>query len=586
MKKSKRLKSFKKTPTALKTQVQQEEQLQKALEVHRQGNLAQAIAQYQLILTEQPKHFDAMHLMGVAAHQLKNNNLAEEKISQAIAIYPFNPAFHSNKGLVLADLGKPEEALTSYDNALCIRPDYAEAYNNKSILLNNLKQFEKTIEMARRAITLKHDYVHAYNNLSISLSNLHLNKEAIESCNKAIVIQPDFAELYNNKGTALQEMDQLEAATKSYRQAIRIAPNYLEALSNLGNVLCRCRAFEEAIYFYDQAINIDSHYVDAYWNKSIALLLMGDWEAGWSLYEWRLKSKKIKAQSRSFECPRWCGEESLNGKKILIYSEQGLGDTIQFCRFVKRLAALGAMVFLEIPRALMTLLKNLEGVSQLIAQGAIIPEVDFHCPLMSLPLAFKTTQPTLPAPRRYIESDPHKVKWWKEKLGAPNKKMRVGLVWSGGFRADQPDLWSANERRNVALRYLTHLKDLEVEFISLQKGESAQSELKEIQKNGWAGPEIKDYVDDLEDFSDTAALIENVDLVISVDTSTAHLAAALGKPVWILNRYDTCWRWLLDTQESVWYPTVKLYRQESDMNWEAVLEKVNCDLQKLILNRP
>ena len=263
-----------------------------------------------------------------------------------------------------------------------------------------------------------------------------------------------------------------------------------------------------------------------------------------------------------------------------MHSEQGLGDTIQFCRYAKLVKKLGARVVLEVPKPLLDLLNGLDGVDQLIESGKLLPAFDYHCPLMSLPLAFKTHLDSVPESPRF-KINQQKINFWKNKLGTEsnfNKKPRIGLVWNGGFRPNQPEVWGVNQRRNLPLDHLKILKNTGIEFISLQKGEPAESEFRCKISEGWDGPDIKDYAGELQDFSDTAALVLNLDLVITVDTSTAHLAASLGKPVWLLNRFDTCWRWLLDREDSPWYPSMKIYRQPSHGDWDSVMTKVRHDL--------
>ena len=277
----------------------------------------------------------------------------------------------------------------------------------------------------------------------------------------------------------------------------------------------------------------------------------------------------------------WLGEESLQGKTVLLHSEQGLGDTIQFCRYAQMVSDLGARVILQVQRPLRLLMTSLQGVDQLLAEGDALPAFDFHCPLMSLPLAFKTELATVPAPVPYLKADPVKKLYWQEKLGTRHK-LRVGLVWAGGFRPEQPELWGVNERRNIDLAKLAVLKNERIDFYSLQKGMPAEADPARLKAGGWDGPDLIDYTSELADFSDTAALIDNLDLVISVDTSTAHLAGALGKPVWILNRFDTCWRWLLDRSDSPWYPTARIYRQQQFGDWSSVVSAVNTELDAIM----
>jgi hypothetical protein len=310
--------------------------------------------------------------------------------------------------------------------------------------------------------------------------------------------------------------------------------------------------------------------------------LVGDFAMGWELYEWRWLLAKTALKQSLIDRPLWLGVESLKGKTILLHCEQGLGDTIQFCRYAALVAQLGATVILEVQQLLLELLSGLEGVCHVVAEGEPLPPFDYHCPLMSLPLAFRTTLGTIPADIPYIKADPSKTAYWQAKLGEHHKP-RVGLVWSGGGRPNQPEVWAINERRNIPLELISRINSPEIDFYSLQKGEPAESELLRRKQEVWPEVNFFNFAQELNDFCDTAALIDNLDLVISVDTSTAHLAAAMGKPVWILNRYDNCWRWLLDRDDSPWYPTAELYRQQRMGDWESVLEQVKTDLSKVAL---
>jgi hypothetical protein len=294
------------------------------------------------------------------------------------------------------------------------------------------------------------------------------------------------------------------------------------------------------------------------------------------LYEWRWKVEKQGLIKRTFLQPLWLGRENIQNKTILLYAEQGLGDTIQFFRYVKLVKELGARVLLEVPKPLLGLFNGLEGVDQLIETGDAPTAFDYYCPLLSLPLVFKTILESIPeSPKFNIQKK--KISYWENKLGI-SKKLRVGLVWNGGFRPNLSHSWETNERRNLPFDQLNCLKNVDVEFISLQKGEPAETEFRQKIASEWYGPHIKDFVNELIDFSDTAALVMNLDLVIAVDTSTAHLAASLGKPVWLLNRFDTCWRWLLDRDDSPWYPSIKIYRQPSLGDWDSVIKRVRQDL--------
>jgi tetratricopeptide (TPR) repeat protein len=578
--------------------------------LHQQGRLAEAERIYREVLEQQPNHFDALHLLGVIAVQSRQTERGIELIAQAIkqnrkvadahsnlanalmeakrpeealasydraiALKPDHADAHNNRGNALVVLKHPEDALASYEKAIALKPNYAEAYNNRGIALGSLKRPEQALASYDRAITLKPDYAEAHYNRGIAFGDLQSPEDARASYDKAIALSPDYADAYYNRGNALADLLLPEDALTSYDKAIALKPDYAEVYNSRGNALVVLKRTRDALASYDKAIALMPDYADAYWNQSLCLLLMGNFEQGWRQYEWRKRRNKPVA-ARSYAQPLWLGEESIAGKTLFIYWEQGLGDTIQFCRYAKLVADLGAQVILEVPKPLMGLLADLAGVARLAEPEGALPPFDYHCPLLSLPLAFKTTLSNIPSSIPYLRSSADKSRRWKEKLGARDK-LKVGLVWSGGFRPNQPELWSVNSRRNIPLAKLAVLKHPDIELYSLQKGEPAESELAELVRHNWDGPDVIDFTRELNDFSDTAALVENLDLVISVDTATAHLAGALGKPVWILNRFDTCWRWLLDRSDSPWYPTAKLYRQEKPGHWDDVVRQIRLDL--------
>jgi hypothetical protein len=326
---------------------------------------------------------------------------------------------------------------------------------------------------------------------------------------------------------------------------------------------------EEAIAHYDKALSLKPEYHDASWNKSLSLLLQGDFENGLLLYESRWASKKVSEiiGKRFLDGPVWLGAESLQDKTILLYGEQGIGDFIQFCRYCKLVADLGARVILEVPKSLAGLMKGLNGISQLVIKGEKLPYFDYQCPLLSLPFALKTTLSNIPANASYLAADPNKVAKWKLKLGERRKK-RIGLVWSSmsTFKHD-------SKRSLMLIDLIKALPPDRFEYICLQKElKDCDREFFESYKN------IRFLGNELEDFSDTAALIENLDLVISTCTSVPHLSAALGKQTWILLSYVPDWRWLMGRGDSPWYPSVKLYRQPAIGDWSSVLDRINIDL--------
>jgi len=543
------------------------------------GRIDEALASYDKAISINPNYAEAYFNKGNILQVLRLVDEAIASYDKAISIDSNYIKAYCNQGYALQGLGRLDEALASYDKAISINPNYAEAYFNKGNVLQVLGLVDEAIASYDKAISINPNYAEAYFNKGNILQVLGLVDEAIASYDKAISINPNYAEAQYNRGISFERLGSLDNALASYDNAISINPDYVEAHSNRGNVLQEFGRLDEAHVSYSKAITINPNYSEAHWNLSLSLLLNGNFKDGWKEYEWRWKTKNF--QVRDFEQPLWLGVESLKDKKILLYAEQGLGDTIQFCRYVPLVAQLGAQVILEVQPALVNLLRSLEGVHQIIQRGNLIPDFDYQCPLLSLPLAFHADLNNIPTKVPYVKTIPTKEKYWKEKLNIHNK-LKIGLVWNGGFRPNQPEVWGINARRNIPLTKIANINIPEFDFISLQKGEPAESELSQTGNQYWKTNNFYNYVNELEDFSDTAALIANLDLIISVDTSTAHLSAAMGKPTWLLNRFDPCWRWLLSRNDSIWYPTLKLYRQEKMGDWDGVIQKVKLDLIKLL----
>ncbi len=547
------------------------------------GQLEAALASYDQAIALNPNLAEAHCNRGDVLKELKQWDAALASCNRAIAIRRDYAEAHYNRGIVQKELERWGAALISYDQAITLKADYAEAYCSRGIVLTELNRLDEALASCNRALEIQPRFAEAYSCRGTVLRKLNRFDDSLASYDRAIAIKPDFAEAYSNRGAALQELNRLDEALASYDRAIDLEGGHAEAYSNRGIVLQALGELDAALASFDRAIALKGDFTAAHLNRSLALLLTGDFTNGWIEYEWR---RKIEQSSSSYEkrnLPQalWRGDESLAGKTILLHSEQGLGDTIQFCRYVKLVADLGATVIFQVPRVLSNLLATLDGAAKLVVEGEAVPAFDRFCPLLSLPLAFKTALSSIPAQIPYLRASAEKNCEWKIRLGE-KRKLRVGLVWSGGFRPNQPQPWGLNHRRNIPLAQLAPLKHPDIDFYSLQKGQPAESELAQLMSVHWDGPQLIDWTRELEDFADTAALMENLDLVISVDTCTAHLAGALGKPVWILNRFYTCWRWLLDRDDSPWYPTARLYRQKSPQDWQGVVESVRADLLRLM----
>jgi tetratricopeptide (TPR) repeat protein len=485
-----------------------------------------------------------------------------------------------DKALKLHRAGNLSEAINLYQELIKKKPDDATLLFLYGTAMHQVGNSLEGIALLYKSLKIQPNNHHAYNNIGNALKDMNHFEEAINCYDLAIGLRPNYAEAINNKGVALTKLSRFDEAIICYFEAIKCKSDYAEPHNNIANIYIEQKKTAEALTFYNNAIAIDKNYVSSYCNKSLLKLLLGEYDEGWKLYEWRWRHE-AKKLLKHVDAPLWSGNESLANKTIYVYYEQGLGDTIQFCRYIKLLADLGAKVIFKVQKQLIETLRNIEGVHEVIVAESSLPKIDFHSPLLSLPLAFKTSVDTIPNQLPYIKANPTKVEHWSKKLGE-KVNIRVGLVWSGGFRPDQPELWEVNKRRNLALDYLQKLNVPGVDFFSLQKGEPAESEFVNLNYSKWGGPLIKNYVDELQDFSDTSALIENLDLVISVDTSTAHMAAAMGKQVWLLNRYDTCWRWFLDRSDSPWYPTVRIFRQPSPGDWDSVINEVKISLEEKV----
>lgn len=471
----------------------------------------------------------------------------------------FTEAFR--KGNALQEAARFAEAIGCYEQAIALKPDYMEAYRNLGNALKQLGRLAEAVTSYEQAIALRPN-VASYTNRGNVLRQLDQVEEALDSYDRAIVLNPHYAEIHNNRGSALQELGRFDEAVASCQQAIALNPRYAEAYNNLGVALTKLRRFPEALAILDQAIALKDDYAEAVWNRGLTRLLTGDYAAGWPDYEAR-KRRKAPVGERSFPQPLWLGDADISGKAILVHWEQGYGDTIQFSRYVKLLADAGAKVLFAPQRPLRTLMETLDARVQIVDIDEPLPVFDFHCPLISLPLAFGTELRTIPHTQGYLHVDSRKLSAWRDVLGDTTKPS-IGVVWSG---KDKPD-----RSRSIDFRRFATLLDERYQFISLQKDVSEQDRLQ------LAAAKIVHLGDVLDDFADTAAVCSLMDLVISVDTAVAHLAGALAIPVWVLLPHVPDWRWMLDRSDTPWYPTMTLIRQRQRGDWEAPLRQVYMDL--------
>jgi len=509
-----------------------EAKFQRALKLHQQGKLAQAKQLYEEIRTDLPDHFQVINMLGIVAMQSRRYADAIALFDRAIALNPGYAETYSNRGVAFKESGRLDEAAASFTAAIDRKADFADAYYQRGNVMNELRRWD----------------------------------DAVADFDKAIAYKADDPLIYASRAIALTRLGKLEDAVASYDQAIALKPDFAIAFSNRGNVLIKLNRHTDALASLDKAISLKPDYAAAHWNKSLCLLVSGDFEHGLPLYEWRWQVPAFARGKKDVPQPLWSGNESLSGKTILLYSEQGFGDAIQFCRYAALVAARGARVILEVQPALTRLLSDLDGVDTIISRGDPLPAFDYHCPLLSLPLAFATRPETIPASETYLHADSDIRAHWAERLG-PTTKPRIGLVWSGSATNTN------DHNRSLDLEELLRVLPDSCQYISLQK------EVRDTDQQTLNGhPQVLHFAAELRDFADTAALCDLMDLVISVDTSVAHLGGALGKPTWVLLPFSPDWRWLLERCDSPWYPSMILYRQTAPGDWDPVINAVGTAL--------
>ena len=551
--------------------------LRQAIALQQNGAIVEAEELYREILELKPKHFDALKCLGELALQTGRPQEGSDLLRKALAVNAKQAPVHSNLAYALNELQRYSESLASADRALALQPNFPDALNNRGNAQAALNRPLDALASFDRAIALVPEFAVAWNNRAGVLRDLGRADEALASCDRALALQPNYAAAWSNRGNALSDLNQPHEAEHSYRRALELAPAFATAWNNLGLTQIDLNQHAQALSSYERALAIDSATAETHWNQSLCLLQTGQFEAGWRKYEWRWERARIKADRRRFTQPLWLGDFSIEGKTILLHAEQGLGDTLQFCRYAALVSKLGAKVVLEVPSTLMRLMSTLDGVDQLIEAGQALPSFDCHCPLLSLPLAFRTEEASIPAATPYLFAHAEATRAWRERIDAqadaaahapPDRRLKVGLVWAGENRSQVAELRKIDGRRSIAFERFAPILDVpDVRFFSLQKG-AAASQLTGSELGG----RVLDFTEELHDFADTAALVANLDLVISVDTSTAHLAGALNKPVWILNRFDTCWRWLLERSDTPWYPSARLFRQPTLGDWDSVMQ--------------
>ncbi|CAM8468395.1 tetratricopeptide repeat protein [Candidatus Methylopumilus universalis] len=536
---------------------------------HLKNEFNLAITYYDKAIQSQPNYSEVIYNKSIALLELKRYDEALVCYDAAIQLKPYDHEPYNGKGNALKELKRYDEALVCYDAAIQLKPDDHKPYNGKGNALKELKRYDEALVCYDAAIQLKPDDHRPYNGKGNALQELKRYDEALVCYDAAIQLKPDDHEPYNGKGNTLQELKRYDEALVCYDAAIQLKPDDHEPYNGKGNTLQELKRYDEALVCYDAAIQFKPGEATGFWNKSLLKLIIGHYEEGWKLYEWRRQMEKNKNNYKLYDQPLWLGKGSLHNKTLLVESEQGFGDVIQFVRYIPMLENIGAKVILEVPKVMTSIIKSLHGNFLVIEKGKLLPNFDYHIPIMSLPLAFNTSINSIPASIPYLYSDKIKREYWNKKLSKKTKP-RVGLVWSGSA-AHRND-----KNRSLLLKDLGPVLQLPFEFHSLQKEvrENEQKTLFEFQQ-------IHQHQNELNDFSDTAALIDEMDLIITVDTSVAHLAGALGKNVWIILPYHPDYRWMLDRNDSPWYPTCTLFRKSKIDDWDDTIEELYLILKKV-----
>lgn len=546
----------------------------KGIALHTLKKFDQSMECYDKALTLNPKNYEAWGNKGLCLYSQKRYSESLDYYNQALKINNNSQAIWLNKGLTYYSLKDFNQAISCFDKALELNHNYYEAWTNKGLSLFSLLKLDEAIVCHEKSLNLNPTYVQAWNNLAIALHQVKKYDESQRCIEKAIELEPGNAESLNNKGLILHAVNHFEEALVLYDEALQINPDYYEAWSNRGVTLHALNRIDEAILCYDHSLRINPNYHEAIFNKGISLLLQGDLINGFLLYNSRWDSESLQSiigGVRSFDQPKWDGGKNINGKTIYLYGEQGFGDCIQFFRYAELVGNLGANVILEVPKPLLSIASKLTGIAQVICKGENPPYFDFHFPLMSLPVIFKTDINTIPSSQKYINIHSYidKLEKWQRILNIKSRP-RIGLAWSGNPNHKN------DQNRSISLEYLINFLPNSFEYISLQNEILAKdaATLKESKM-------ILDVSTYLTDFSETAALIDSLDLVVTVDTSLAHLSGAMGKKTWLLLPFVPDWRWLLTRDDSPWYASIKIYRQKKLGDWNGLLQELCTDLNNL-----
>lgn len=504
--------------------------IQKAIALHDEGKLGDAAAIYRDLLREQPQNVLVMHLLALVAMQFDNAKMVLALAEEALRIEPNFAVLHQDRATALRRLDRKEEAMAAIDKALLLKPSEADFFDTKAAILRDIRRYDEAIGLLKTAISLQPDNPKYYNNIGICLGRIGRNDEALHFLDKYIALKPDDATGYNNK----------------------------------ANILKACSRYEEAVQNYDKALALNPHIFMGRANKGITHLVLGQYRQGWELFEDRKPGNKPPEADRFDAARRWTGQVDRTATLIL-YNEQGLGDTLHFCRYIDAVRERVGHLVVQAQKPLLALLQRNWPTISFITPDDPVPDYSFQCPLMSLPHIFGTTLESIPRAAGYLKANAAKIAEWKNRL-ADDGKRKVGLVWAGN-----PDHMNDHIRSIPLSLFVPLLKKTDMHFYALQKGEKALEQMRALPKG--LAP-LTPLGDELNDFEDTAGLLMNLDQLITVDTSVLHMAGALGCPAWGLLQFDPDWRWLISRPDTPWYDSLRLFRQDRFGDWAGVIAKV------------
>jgi tetratricopeptide (TPR) repeat protein len=529
-----------------------------------------AIEQFNIALRLSPDFALAYSDRGNALEKLDKLDEAIADYNRAIALAPGIFGFYNNRGAAFLKKKQVSKALSDFKRSIELNPNFADAHCGHGNVLVDLKRYEEALAAYQNALSRQPDLENAWLGRGNALVGLQRYDDALASYDTALSLKPDLEHAWVGRGHALVGLKRYDDALTSYDRALSFKPDLENAWLGRGNVFRDLKRFDEAFAAYGKAVAVEPDFAQAHYNEGFLRLSLGEMELGWRKCEYRWETQQFRDAKRNFSQPLWLGDNDINDKTILLHAEQGLGDTFLACRYIAKVAALGAKLILEVQPTLKSLLMGLEGVSMLIGRGDTIPHFDVQCPLMSLPLAFGTRIETIPSMVPYITVQKDALKKWRSKLSA--QKLKVGIAWAGN-----PD-FGGDRDRSILLKNILPVTRIDgIEFFSLQK------DLREGDDEVLnANPGIVRVDDEINDFRDTAAITMCLDLVISSDTSVVNLAGALGRPVWVLLPFMADWRWLLDRNDTPWYPTARLFRQVNAGDWTTVLDDVCTALKQLV----